>query len=237
MQSMRRHAGRSRVGATAHRATPSARRSAQPSFAGPPPRRTRRPTAVVCRHGGRTAPVGARRARARPSTVATSRTAALCRSAACHSSGCGHGSHGGSSAAPSPASVAAIAIARSTMPAIVSSSMQAWPRCGAHTARANASPMAPVSGPGPSTSATIAAACTSAGPNTPASTHGSSAMTADGVVTAVRHRRPLRNRASSVSTVAAGGRQENTPYGSPSRAGVSAPTMPRTNRYATPPRW
>ena len=44
------------------------------------------------------------------------------------------------------------------------------------------------------------------------------------------HATPSANSASSATTVAAGGRHWNTPYGRPSACGVWAPTMPRTNR-------
>ena len=40
----------------------------------------------------------------------------------------------------------------------------------------------------------------------------------------------------SPSTTAADGRHVNTPQGTPSTTGVAAPTIPRTNRYATPAR-
>ena len=44
------------------------------------------------------------------------------------------------------------------------------------------------------------------------------------------------SRSLRASTRACGTRQENTPCGSPSTTGVVAPVMPRTNRYAAPPR-
>ena len=48
---------------------------------------------------------------------------------------------------------------------------------------------------------------------------------------------PVASKRSRATIAAAGGRHENTPWGWPSTSGVAAPTMPRTNRYATPPRW
>ena len=44
------------------------------------------------------------------------------------------------------------------------------------------------------------------------------------------------SRSLSPVTRAGGTRQLNTPYGLPATTGVPAPAMPRTNRYAAPPR-
>ena len=47
---------------------------------------------------------------------------------------------------------------------------------------------------------------------------------------------PSSSSLSSSSTSAAGARHVKTPHGCPSTTGVSAPIMPRMNRYSTPPR-
>ena len=57
-------------------------------------------------------------------------------------------------------------------------------------------------------------------------THEASSVTA----------RPSRRSLRAV-TSAGGTAHSNTPWGRPSLTGTSGPVIPRTNRYATPPRW